>query len=400
MVFPEMGERTVKLIVVGFSLIGLLVLGTISYMTEVPRIDISEAPDHIGERVEISGTVLGEERSSSGACSLMVIEGNDTLEIYIERSDRGYEPGMRITATGELSSFDGAAALTVQTDRSVNLRSSEEASPDPYGVEIGAPVVFECAVRSIGYTGWDSIEITADPIIDIDATNEGSVLIEAQGIEERIRAGDILQVMGLKRDDRCFRTYGSTSIIILSRTESRTLSLLRFLDDVRFSPDGAPLGPVTLEGFLKYEPSGRSIYIADAPEGSTISIKARLPEADPCLYRGDLVLLENCSMVWEGEGLRFHLEPERYELIEAHGPWTLNLDSLEGGVNEYLGSVVIMEGEVRQEGDDVFLIDGRASVELRNCSMVSPGLEAGVQGKVSLDTARNVLYIEVSEVRY
>jgi hypothetical protein len=105
-------------------------------------------------------------------------------------------------------------------------------------------------------------------------------------------------------------------------------------------------------------------------------------------------------MIWEGEGLRFHLEPERYELLEAHGPWTLNLDSLDDGLKEYLGSIVVLQGVIEQEDEYVLLVDGGASVEIRNCSNVSPGLEADVQGKVSLDSGRNVLYIEASEVRY
>jgi len=400
MVFPKIGERAVKGIVIGFSLLGLLVLGAISIMTEVRTIDIQDASDHIGERVEVSGTVLGAERIPSGANSLMLIETNHTLEVYIERSNRQYDPGTRVIVSGELVSLDGEPTLTVQTDRSVAVESRVEAFMDPYEAGIGDPVLFECGVRSLSRTGWDSMEITADPLIKSDMENGGSVLIKAGGVTEQFGTGDILLVSGLKTEERGFRTHGSSSIEILSRTESRTVSLLRFLDDVRFSPDGAPLGPVTLEGYLRYEPSGKSIYIGDAPEGSTVSIKARLPEADPCLHRGDLVLLENCSMVWEGEGLRFHLEPENYQLLEAHGPWILNLDSLEGGVNEYLGSHVVLSGEIEQDQDRVTLVDGRASIELKNCTSVSAGMEASVRGKVSLDTLLNLLYIEVSEVEY
>jgi hypothetical protein len=107
MTIPQLSERTVRIIVLSFSLIGLLVLSIIASLTEFDMIHLWESEEHIGERVKVSGTVVGTSPSTSNSAWLLLFEENSTIEVHIERGSGDIRPGSIMTGEGEIISING-----------------------------------------------------------------------------------------------------------------------------------------------------------------------------------------------------------------------------------------------------------------------------------------------------
>ncbi len=397
MKITHLGERSIKLIVISFSLVGLLSLSIISMASEVPKINLPEADGHIDQRVEIKAQVLGAQRSGSGSTTMMIIDGNDTLKVFIERSDVDYRPGWEVRITGEIVRMDDTVALTVQTDRSVSILKKYNVIEDISSASPGDPVSIECCVKSSSYNSWNSRTVIASPINMTEGGVGKTVRILALGFSGNILPGDILEVSSIKGEGSDLLSYGEDALKLINRPEPRTLSLIRFLIDVSTSPEGAPQGPFTLDGYLRYEPMGRTLYISDIAEGSTVSIKVRMKEEQEGLHRGDLVTLTNCSMVWDKDGLRFHLEPQHCILVSSHGPWILNLDSLERGLFDHLDCMVSITGMMWEINGTLFLQDGGSQVEVRDPDEVILNMEMELTGTVRRDTLKNCVYLDLGE---
>ena len=90
----QLSGFTVKAIVVGFSVFGIVVLFLIGYLSEVPRVGLSDLDEHVGEVVKARGTVLGTVHYSSGASKIMIIDGNKTAEVYVETAGDDMDIGI------------------------------------------------------------------------------------------------------------------------------------------------------------------------------------------------------------------------------------------------------------------------------------------------------------------
>jgi hypothetical protein len=393
MAMPQLSERSVRIAVLGFSVVGLIVLTLIASLTEVAEIGISEVDDHVGERVRITGTLIGNSHSGSDSAWIMLREENDTLEVFIERGDGDIQPGSLVTAEGEVVSIDGEPTLSVQNEERLVIEDGEGTRSLEEGIMPGKVHFVIGIVRACSYKGWDQQEITLSPISDHPSL-PNYLVIDIMRFEEEFRTGDLLNLTVFFIDGSSGISYGEQNIRLLTRAEPRTVSLLRLVEEMRDDPSSAPYEPLTLDGYLKYTPLGKSIYISDLIEGGDVSIKAKLPLPLDGAEKGDLVRLYNCSLAWNVESMRFELVPEKAGILESYGPWKLNLENLERGLIEFEGVLVELAGTVIEEGGLLILISGGVSVPLRNWMGDINREGTTVAGRVMFDPLTNSLYIE------
>jgi hypothetical protein len=389
---PQLSERTVKIIVLSFSIFGLLILSIISSLTEFDMIHLWESEEHIGERVKVSGMIIGTSPSSADSSWLLIMEDNSTIEVYIERGDGDIRPGSLMTGEGEISSMEGETILSVQNEDRLDITKGDPPRPIEEGVIPGKIHYLNGMVRSSRYLGWDEQELMISPIAQgMDST---SVIIRLMMFPDKLRSGDIVNITALFTDENDGMAYGERSIALLSRGEPRTLGLLRLVEEMRNDPDYGLTDTITVDGYLKYPPYGKSIYISDMVEGGDISMKVNLPEPLEGVERGDLVRIYNCSMLWNAEGMKFELQPESSMIIERYGPWKLNLEMIEGGLMEFEGCLVELTGMVIQEGGSHLLVCGERSIGLKNWIGPVDRYDIQVIGRVLFDELNNGLYIE------
>jgi hypothetical protein len=393
MTMPQLSERSVRIAVLGFSVVGLIALTLIASLTEVDEIGISELNEHLGERVRIKGTMIGNSHSGSDSAWIMLREENESLEVFIERGDGNILPGSIVTADGEVVTIDGEPTLSVQNEERLVVENGEGIRPVEEGIIPGKVHFVIGIVRACSYEGWDQQEITISPINDHPSL-PNSLVIHVLRFEEEFRTGDLLNLTAFFIDNSNGISYGEQNIRLLSRAEPRTVSLLRLVEEMRDDPSSAPYEPLTLDGYLKYTPLGRSIYISDLIEGGDISIKAKLPTPLDGAEKGDLVRLYNCSMAWDAESMRFELASEEAAILESYGPWKLNLENLKNGLIEFEGVLVELVGTVIEEGTSQVLISGGVSVKLCNWMGDLNGDDTVVVGRVMFDSITNSLYIE------
>jgi hypothetical protein len=392
MTIPQLSERTVRIIVLSFSLIGLLVLSIIASLTEFDMIHLWESEEHIGERVKVSGTVVGTSPSTSNSAWLLLFEENSTIEVHIERGSGDIRPGSIMTGEGEIISINGDPILSVQNEDHLDIIGGDSPRTIENGIITGEMYFLMGLVRSSRYIGWDEQELIVYPIQDdMDAP---TFIIRLMRFPEKLRSGDMINITALFTDEKKAMAYGERSLTLLSRAEPRTISLLRLVEEMSNDPGFGLNDPITIDGYLRYPPYGKSIYISELVEGGEISIKVNLPEPLVGVEKGDLVRLYNCSMLWNAEGLKFEIHPESGMIIERYGPWKLNLEMLEGGLIEFEGCLVEISGTIISEGIYHLLIDGERSIELRNWTGTVDQHDLLVIGRVLFDEMKNSLYIE------
>jgi hypothetical protein len=389
----QLSERAIRVAVLGFSVVGLIALSIIATLTAVEDIHIWEAEDHVGDRVRIDGTFIGSCPPEQGSLWAMIMEANETLEIFIERGDGGIVPGSRITVEGEVVTIDGAPTLTVQNQERVIIESEGYPETLNKGIEPGNFYHVLGSVRSSRYLGWEHQQVLIDPIAE-GHPDTNMLVMDLINVKENLRTGDLVNITAYFSDHVTAFTYGDLNVKLLSRAEPRTLSLLRLVEDIREDPSSIPLEPITVDGYLRYPARGSSIYISDLVEGGDISIRATLPERMDELEKGDLVRLVNCSISWDVESMRFVLEPEYASLIERFGPWSLNLEHLEYGLTEFEGAVVEVRGIVVDSGDHVELIDGERRVRVLNWNGAMDEYDTVVTGRVVYDPITNSMHID------
>ncbi|MFW3147306.1 MAG: hypothetical protein ACMUIE_10920 [Thermoplasmatota archaeon] len=390
----KLGEREVRLIVVVFSILGLILLAVIGSLAEVPEVELSKVKDHHGDRIWTRGIVVGTEGANDGGERLLLYDEGGTLEVFAERGAGGLRSGTEIRVKGEVFLSHGEPTLTVQSEGSIEKVSGGQISPFDGLWVVGEAYWFKGSVASVQ---WNSY-------------GDGSVLVRTSGstggngsqfqlrvysFDEDIRAGDQVNITGLVTGEREVLSFGSRSIQITGRSSSVSASIERLIEEMRFSPEDGPSTPVTLQGYLKYEPAGRSFYLSDVPEGSTISIKVVHNGDAPGLHKGDLVEITNCSMIWDPSGMRYHLEPGSVSLVEQYGPWSLSIGSLEGGVEMFNLCSVSIEGYIHEEGGRTYLLDQGSRLEIRNIT-AGPGQDLlTLVGTVMLDPELNSYYLDV-----
>ncbi len=393
MTLPQVSERSVRIAVLGFSVIGLIALGVIASLTEIEEVHLWEAEDHVGERVRVKGTLIGSYPSGSDSAWILLREGNSTLEVFIERGDGDIDPGSIVKAEGEVVTMDGYPTLTIQNEERLEIKGN--GSLKPYSDSIGPNEVHFLTglVKNSRYIGWDRQEVIISPILGSN-TDPGLVRIDMMRIDLDLRTGDLVNITAYFFDRTNGFSYGNRDVEVLSRAEPRTITLLRLVEEMRDDPSYAPYEPVTLDAYIRYTPLGKSIYIADLVEGGDISIKARLKVPLDGAEKGDLVRLFNCSLSWDVDSMRFELWPEDAQIIETYGTWKLNLERLEYGLTEFEGALVELTGTVSEDDGHHYLVDGESSVQIAHWAGDMNSVETTVIGRVMFNSVTNIMYIE------
>lgn len=388
----QLSERSVRIAVLSFSVVGLVVLSVIASLTEFEMIHLWESEDHVGERVKVSGLVVGTSPSSSNSAWLLLLEENTTMEVYIERGDGNIPPGSTLTGEGEILSIDGEPILSVQNEEQLEVNEGGTPRPIEEGIIPGEIHFLIGMVRSSRYLGWDEQELIVIPIgTEIDSP---TYIIRLMRFPEKLRSGDIVNMTAIFTDEISAMSYGERSLVLLSRAEPRTMSLIRLVEEMRNDPGHPLTDPVTIDGYIKYPPYGRSLYISDLVEGGDISVRVNLPQPLVGAEKGDLVRFYNCSLLWNAEGMKFELNPDSSMMIERYGPWKLNLEMLESGLMEFEGCLVELKGTVVEAEDHHILISGERSVRIMKWTGPVDQHDLTVIGRVLFDEMRNVLYLE------
>ncbi|MBN1538702.1 MAG: hypothetical protein JW939_01050 [Candidatus Thermoplasmatota archaeon] len=397
MTLPKLSEQTVRVVVVVFSLVGMAVLGIIAAVTEVERIRVAEAADHSGERVEVVGSVIGSATSASGSSWVLIMEENVTMEVFIENGRPDIEPGTLISVEGEITMIGGDPVLTVQKVEDIRVEERSTVQMYEGNAVPGIPYCLKVMVRSSTHTGWIDQEVVAIPLGG-NGLEELPVFLTVNRLDMDLRPGDILNLTAVFTGPSSGMVYGDLNCELLARAEVLTTSLLWLVNEMRSSPSSAPIDPITLEGYIKYPPGGKTVYISEMVEGGEISVRVRLPQERSDISMGDLVRLFNCSFSWDVEGMRMELIAEESEILDVHGPWRLNLGSMEWGLLDFVDCRVVISGAVEVAGNSTRIVQDGVSLEVRNYTGPIGYGDTKVTGKLLYDEVMNTLYLESEAV--
>ncbi len=363
--------------------------------SETPKVSISELHDHEGETVRSNGMVIGQDLLSSGASRLLLVDGNETAEIYIERSSNEYPSGTNILAKGEVFSSDGSFSITVQSDSGV--QKIDEIEETVFGRDSipGSIVTFQGNLVSKVSGGWNDDEC----VIMVEG-DDGPLYVDVtiSRVEEEFHNGDLISFSGYLWESGDVLCYGDSSVELIYRPESATSSLVALIDRLEDDQNDIPAGKMNIRSYVKYEPVSKSLYVSDEVEGSTISVKVILPDPDPLIHKGDLIELINTTILWDPQSLRYEFHAEWVSVILPYGPWRLRLDNLDFGVSSYENTEVILTGEPMMIGDEQFLYNENSRIELRSIEPIPMGRDIEMRGNIGFDPLTNSFYLEVVEV--
>lgn len=377
-------EKRIRIIVITFSVLGLAVLALISSLSGTQRVGISDLGSHIGETVEVQGTVVGTSAQKGGFAQLLVHDEGALLEVSVERSSRRLDPGYLVIIKGEPFEKGDGIYISVSTERSVRVLKGQE--PLEYtGITQGEICRVNGTVISMNRQGYSSLNLTIERFGSEGIRERIWVLV--MNTEGEFGIGDGIEAIGLHDRSGGMISYGSGSV----RTTFKAVPVATSLNELMgFEPGHVSRDPLVIEGYLRYTPTGRTMYIGESSEGARVSIKAIMQERVSNVSRGDLIRLINCSLEWDPSGMRYNLLPSSLQLIKAHGPWMLRLSSLPYGIGEYEGCTVIVEAQLIRTVDMDLLIDENSTIEVRGAS------EGNIEhrGIVKFDVDKNAYYIE------
>ena len=107
--------------------------------------------------------------------------------------------------------------------------------------------------------------------------------------------------------------------------------------------------------------------------------------------------LVHCSITWDQSTLRYHLSPELVRLLEPYGTWAINLGSLDYGVGEFEGCLVVVKGILETVNGTFVLIDGERSLIVVGIDEGEIGKEVELQGTIVFDAFDNRYRLMVEE---
>ncbi len=388
----QLSGSAVRAFVIVFSIVGIMILVLIGHLSEVEEVGLSDLDSHTGEVVETRGVVLGAVHYGSGASKLLIFNGNDSAEVYIETSREEYGPGSRIKVRGEVYLGDATAGITAANDRSIELLSSGEIGELDGWSEAWDVCCVRGTVVSSDRVGWDGHDLVISYFGEEGERRIGALLLEC---EEGPGLGDLINVTGVLKVEGDMLCYGPGSLQILNRAVPRSMRLRQLIQEMELGV--VSHDPMTLEGYLRYEPTGRSFYIGEEPSGSSISVKVKVVEPIEFIHKGDLVELVNCSMIWDPESLRYHLSPEFVRLLEPYGTWSINLGSLDYGVGEFEGCRALVKGILETVNGTAVILDGERSLIVVGIDEGEIGKEVELEGTIVFDAFDNRYRMMVGE---
>ncbi|MGA1822612.1 MAG: hypothetical protein ACMUIG_08790 [Thermoplasmatota archaeon] len=385
-------ESAVRAIVLSFSILGLGLLVLISLISDVEEVAIADLADHLGEEIECRGTVVGARHIDTGSANILVMQGNSTLEVYIERSDRMLRPGHTVRIRGEPFKVGDDIRITVQSDRSIRIVSSEdppvlERDSEPNRIYSAQGTLITC--RSWGENGFSGS-------LFVECVEERLLIdIDARDVDLIPRSGDLVNITGAKMENGGMILFGD-SIEILSSPGVRAAYLMEIVRNLETDPGNIPLGQVTFQCYPRYEPSGRTLFIGEEPDGSRLSIRINTEHEVEGIHKGDLIEVVNATFSWNPESVRYEIETSVIRVLMPHGLWIINLASLEWGIGEYEGCRVRLEGSLTQVFDSYHLHKEGKSIEVRNVGEDILENEGWLEGIVIFDPDANVYYLDAA----
>ncbi len=394
MAVTVLSEGRVRIIVITVSLLGMAALLVVGSLSDVPRIDIGEAEDYNGERVSVKGQVVGIDPMEGGAMSMLIYDLGEMLKAYVEDELDVELIGDVVLVTGEVFVSGGEPTITVQSSDSIQVEESRESSIISKDPRPGDFVWTRGVVISSSYAGSKMDILRISPIKE--RGSDGRPLeIRAMDCDRDTRTGDVVNITGLVSDDGSILCFGDPSIFVLSRGVPTSLSLNTLLSEMEEGSVPAVLDPVNVQGYLKYEPTNWSFYISDVPEGSSVSVKVSVTSEG--LHKGDLVSLTNCSLIWEGKAMRFHLKPEGVKLLRSYGKWTIGLGDLPYGLSEFEDVLVSINGHIESINGTRYITDDTGYLELRGFEDEIASTPLNLVGRVRYDRSWNSYYLEERE---
>ena len=389
----KISETYVKVFVIAFSLVGVGILLVISTLSEIEEVPISELGDHIGEEVSCRGSVVGAVHYEMGSARILIADGLDLLEIYVERSSRRVKPGDMIRTTGEPFGSGGEVTMTVDSDKCLELMDFKE----PLEIEDGLPGSICSLTGTIS-----TCRTTYDEGFSASVyrrCGEDIMLYEVISSESMVTpfAGSMVNITGLLSGNNSLISFGE-SVQVISEPRSTDSSLGMLVEEMRSSPGRAPLYPMDITAYVSYEPMGTTLYVSEEPQGGKISIRVNILKPNDLIHKGDLIELVNSTLLWDPEKARYELQTDTVRVTEAHGPWVLNLESLEWGVSEFEGCQVILEGLIEIENGSTVISDGMFSIELMGGDELQVGEIDTLQGEIAFLPRRNIYVLDLGAV--
>lgn len=385
----RISETYVKVFVVIFSLVGVGVLVTISNFSQVEEVPISRLGDHIGDEVSCVGSVVGAVHYDIGSARILIADGMDLLEIYVERSSREVKPGDRIRTTGELFGSRDNFRMTVDSDRGIEVTESKTPL-DIMDSSPGSICSLTGTVSTCRPTYDDGFQASV-----YRRSGEDLLLYEVTSREngEVPRSGSTINITGLLSGNNSVISFGH-SMEIISQPDSTDSTLESLVEEMSQSPAGAPLYPMDISAYVIYEPMGTSLYVSEAAQGGSISIRVNMPQPSEMIHKGDLVELINSTLSWIPEKARYELNADTVRVTDPHGPWMLNLEALEWGVSEFEGCQVVMEGQIEKRPNATILKDGEYSIRLKGYDHLRTGEISTVTGEIVFDPEKNIYLLD------
>lgn len=104
-----------------FAVVGIIVLYSISSLSEPEHVRLDEIPDHVGDDVIVQGVVIDQETTVRGDAELLIYSDMTTLEVVIEDFDKYIEINRMIKIQGEVREFRDQYELVAVTDSSLEV---------------------------------------------------------------------------------------------------------------------------------------------------------------------------------------------------------------------------------------------------------------------------------------
>lgn len=390
----NISERTVKIFVIISSVAGLLILLGISYVSDIEEVKLSEIEDHSGDRVYTKGFIIGHSENEGGGASFLICEDGKMVEAFVEDMDEEIPTNCKVRIKCEVFSSDGSTRLTLNSEKDIEILEDMEPVLPGNLTPINSFISMNGTVIDIQYSGWNSIDVT---IFRSYGGTQNYSDIKLINMHSKIKRGDLVTINGFLNENSEIIAYGDDAWELDFRPGSKTVMLDELLSEVSESPGITPGSIYNIEGYVKYEPLSTTIYLSDEPQGSPVSIKVLMDEPDPRIHKGDLIEIENSTILWDGEGLRYYFSCEFVSILEPYGPWNLNLDNLPYGISEYENAQVTLSGEVLKNEDRYYLQSGGSIIELRSDNAIPMGGERTFTGPVKYDIKRSSHFLEVLE---
>ncbi|MEA3559712.1 MAG: hypothetical protein U9R75_10705 [Candidatus Thermoplasmatota archaeon] len=391
MVDLSLSEGKVKVLVICFSLFGMIALFFIGSMSEVPSISIAEAGEYDGELVSIRGHIAGVDSVKGDSSVVLLYDSGNMMKAYVEDDLDNDILGSIVTVQGEIFMNDGDPHLTASSADSLDINERNEIYRFDGELREGDSIWTLGIVISSTY-GGGGLEITRiSPILE-EGTSTSPIEVHLMSNSEDPRTGDVVNLTGLISDESNLICFGEGSMEILSRGSPSSMSLNTLLRDMETGMISPILSPVDVQGYLRYEPTKWSFYISDVPEGSSVSIKVSVSSEE--LHKGDLVSLVNCSLIWENEQMRFYLEAESFELVESYGPWNIGIGDLPYGLSGFEDTMVSIDGHIENVNGTRYITDDVGYLEIRGFEDVPGSTQMTMTGRIRHDSRWNVYFLE------